>query len=142
MFERIVGNNEVKETLTKSIQNETLSHSYLFVGIPGIGKKMLAKEFAKNILCTEKEKAYTCKSCIEFESDNHPDFIGIQPEGNNIKIEQIRFLQKKIQEKPIMKPIKKNMEMLFMKYLVIVFLIGTIAGMQNFHNFQVQRHHL
>ena len=101
MFERIVGNNKIKEMLARSVQNETLSHSYLFVGISGIGKKMLAKEFAKNILCNEKEKTYTCKSCIEFESDNHPDYIYIEPEGNNIKIEQIRFLQKKIQEKPI-----------------------------------------
>lgn len=101
MFEEIIGNNQIKQTLVKSEQNGILSHSYLFIGIPGIGKKMLAKEFAKNILCTEKEKAYTCKSCIKFESDNHPDFVCIEPDGNNIKIEQIRSLQKKIQEKPI-----------------------------------------
>lgn len=101
MFEKIIGNDSIKQMLTKSIQKETLAHSYLFVGTPGIGKKLLAREFAKNILCMGKEHNNTCQSCIEFESNNHPDFMCIQPEGNSIKIEQIRFLQKKIQEKPI-----------------------------------------
>jgi len=101
MFENIIGNNQIKLMLTKSIHNETLSHSYLLIGIQGIGKKMLAMEFAKNILCTEKEQDYTCKSCVKFESNNHPDFMCVEPEENSIKIEQIRDLQKKIQEKPI-----------------------------------------
>lgn len=101
MFKKIIGNDPIKQILMKSIQKETFSHSYLFIGAQGIGKKMLAIEFAKNILCTEKEQDHTCKSCIEFESNNHPDFMCMQPDGNRIKIEQIRFLQKKIQEKPI-----------------------------------------
>lgn len=101
MFNHIIGNNPIKTMLTKSIENETLSHSYLFVGTQGIGKKLLATEFAKKILCLQKEQDNTCKSCIEFDSNNHSDFMCIEPDGNNIKIEQIRFLQKKIQEKPI-----------------------------------------
>ncbi len=101
MFEDIIGNNQIKQILTKSIHNQTLSHSYLFIGTQGIGKNMLAMEFAKNILCIGKEQNYTCKSCIEFKSNNHPDFMYVQPDGNSIKIEQIRLLQKKIQEKPI-----------------------------------------
>ena len=91
MFENIIGNDLIKETLSKNIENDTLSHSYLFVGTDGIGKKMLAIELAKKVLCLEKE----------FIIDNHPDFMCVEPDGNNIKIEQIRFLQKKIQEKPI-----------------------------------------
>lgn len=101
MFDKIIGNNPIKEVLAKSIQNETISHSYLFIGIQGIGKKMLATEFAKKILCLEKEQNGTCKSCVEFDSNNHPDFMCVEPDGTSIKIEQIRFLQKKIQEKPI-----------------------------------------
>lgn len=87
MFEKIIGNEMIKEMLAKSIENETLSHSYLFVGIQGIGKKLLAKEMAKKIL--------------HFDGDSHPDFMCIEPEENSIKIAQIRLLQKKIQEKPI-----------------------------------------
>ncbi len=94
MFEKIIGNKAIKEMLAKSIENNTASHSYLFVGIQGIGKKMIAIEFAKNILGIE--------AVTEFESNNHPDFMCVEPEGNRIKIEQIRFLQKKITEKPIL----------------------------------------
>ena len=37
----------------------------------------------------------------KFDTNNNPDFLLIGPEGNSIKIEQIRDVQKNIQEKPI-----------------------------------------
>ena len=102
MFENILGNNSIKNLLSNSIKTDKVSHSYMFVGISGIGKKMMAKDFAKGILCLNEEKyCNNCKSCIEFDSNNNPDLIYIEPDGNNIKIEQIRELQKRIPEKPI-----------------------------------------
>ena len=102
MFDSIIGNNKIKQLLINSVQNDKTSHSYLFVGIDGIGKKMVATEFAKMLLClNETRYCNKCKSCIEFDSNNNPDFLCIEPDGNSIKIEQIRYLQKKIQEKPI-----------------------------------------
>ncbi len=102
MFKNIIGNNEVKANLINSVQNNKVSHSYLFIGIEGIGKKLIATEFAKMILCLDENKyCNNCKSCIEFDTSNNPDFMIIEPDGNSIKIEQIRNLQKKIQEKPI-----------------------------------------
>lgn len=102
MFSGIIGNQEIKETLYNSIKNNKLSHSYLFIGIEGIGKKMIAKQFAKYLLCfnngQEEEK---CESCIKFDTNNHPDYSEILLDGNSIKIEQIRQMQKKVQEKPI-----------------------------------------
>lgn len=102
MFENIFGNNSIKNILKQSIDSNKVSHSYLMIGVSGIGKKMIATEFAKGILCLSEDKACNhCKSCIEFDSNSNPDFFCIEPEGNSIKIEQIRELQKKIQEKPI-----------------------------------------
>ena len=112
MFESILRNEKSKQILQKSMQNNTISHSYMFIGIEGIGKKIIAKEFAKNILCLKRNeknakinnidsKHCTCKSCVEFKTNNNPDFSIIEPDGNSIKIEQIRELQKRIQEKPI-----------------------------------------
>ena len=102
MFEKILGNDHIKQQLKNSIENNQVSHSYLFIGIEGIGKKLIATEFAKSILCLNKgEYCNNCKSCIEFESNNNPDFLYIEPDGNSLKIEQIREMQKKIQEKPI-----------------------------------------
>ena len=64
---------------------------------------MIAKEFAKMILCTNENNKYcnNCKSCLEFDTNNHPDFKIIEPDGNSLKIEQIREFQNKVSEKPI-----------------------------------------
>lgn len=102
MFDNIIGNDKIKEILKTSIKQDKISHSYLFIGIDGIGKKLIAKRLAKSVLCLDRQNCKnTCKSCIEFESNNHPDFEIVEPDGNTIKIEQIRNLQKKVQEKPI-----------------------------------------
>lgn len=102
MFENIFGNNSIKKVLEQSIYSNKVSHSYLMIGISGIGKKMIATEFAKGILCLSENKSCNyCKSCIEFDGNNNPDFLCIEPEGSSIKIGQIRELQKRIQEKPI-----------------------------------------
>lgn len=89
-FENIIGNNSVKQLLLNSINSNNILHSYMFVGPSGIGKCLLAQEFAKIILDN-----------IE-NINNHPDFMIIQSEdGKNLKIEQIRYLQEKIAEKPV-----------------------------------------
>lgn len=103
-FENIIGNEKNKELLKKAIESQNILHSYLFIGEEGIGKSLFATEFAKMILCENEEKkpCNNCKSCIQFMGESHPDFMKIEPEdGKAIKIEQIRFLQEKIAEKPV-----------------------------------------
>lgn len=90
MFENIIGNDNMKKELTNYIETNKISHSYLFLGISGIGKKIFAHEFAKMILKNEK-----------MDLNNNPDFTEIFPDGNNIKIEQIREIQKRIIEQPV-----------------------------------------
>lgn len=88
MFENIIGNEPIKKMLEQAITNNKISHSYMFLGISGIGKKIIAREFAIKILEVE-------------DTENIPDLLYIEPDGNSIKIEQIREMQKKVQEKPI-----------------------------------------
>ena len=87
MFDNIVGNKKIKKLLTNAIKNDKISHSYLFVGTEGIGKKLIAIELSKKILNSNET--------------NNPDFTLIEPDGNTIKINQIREMQTKVQEKPI-----------------------------------------
>lgn len=102
MFENILGNEKNKEILNKTIELSQISHSYIFWGIEGIGKKLIAMEFAKKILCiNEKKEDCNCKSCKEFDSKNNPDFSLINSDTEKIKIEQVREMQRKIAEKPI-----------------------------------------
>lgn len=113
MFENILGNDKIKQELIRTVFSNTNSHSYLFIGTDGIGKKLIAKEFAKMLLCEENtitnkkigkqagEYCNKCKSCLEFSNNNNPDFFLTIPEGNSIKIDQIRQIQRKIIEEPI-----------------------------------------
>ena len=59
MFNNILGNDNIKELLTNAVKNNKASHSYMFVGTEGIGKKLIAKEFAKMILCTDENKYFS-----------------------------------------------------------------------------------
>ena len=102
-FKDLIGNNKIKDYLINSASNNQMLHSYMFSGREGIGKKLFAKIFAKMILCLSEDKpCNTCKSCISFEGENHPDFMQINADdGKSIKIEQIRLMQEKVVEKPI-----------------------------------------
>lgn len=86
-FENIIGQDFAKKYLTNSIKNRKLNHAYMFEGMDGIGKKKFAQELSKILLMSEN-------------LDNEPDYIDIYPEGNSIKISQIRKLQTDIIVKP------------------------------------------
>ncbi len=56
MFKAVVEQERIKKLLAGSIANHEVSHAYLFVGKKGIGKTMMALEFAKALLCRGDEK--------------------------------------------------------------------------------------
>ena len=86
-FKDIIGQEFAKKYLTNSINKNKVSHAYLFEGMNGVGKKTLAKEFAKTLIKVDK-------------LENSPDYISIEPEGSSIKIAQIRKLQTDVLVKP------------------------------------------
>ena len=86
-FEKIKGQNFAKKYLTNSIKSNMVSHAYMFEGPNGIGKNTMARELAAILL--EMENLF-----------NSPDYIEIKPDGNSIKIAQIRKLQSDILVKP------------------------------------------
>ena len=102
MDTKIQGNLRIRNEFKIIIQNEKVLNSYLFLGQDGIGKKLIAKEFAKGILCETKQENCKCKSCTCFESNNHPDFKTINEEGENIVISQVREMIQTVYEKPIL----------------------------------------
>lgn len=105
MFENLVGNEKVKEYLNSTIENKNISHSFMFVGKPGIGKKQFAHQYAEMIMCLQDGKcdgnSVKCDSCVKFEGNANPDYAEILPDGKTLKIEQVRNLQARIVEKPI-----------------------------------------
>ncbi len=58
-----------------------LSHAYLLLGTPQVGKTTFARAFAMALLCSDRQHApcYTCRSCQLMAANSHPDFRIVQP---------------------------------------------------------------
>ena len=50
-FSQVIGHEKNIDILKQAIKNKTISHSYLFEGAEGIGKKRVAYAFSKTLLC-------------------------------------------------------------------------------------------
>ncbi|MEK9129891.1 MAG: DNA polymerase III subunit delta' [Patescibacteria group bacterium] len=92
----VIGHKKIIYFLQKSIDNNKLSHAYLFYGPTHLGKTTITKNFLFKILC--KNKCGKCIHCQQLEKNIHPDVHFIKKEENkkNITIEQIRTLQEKL----------------------------------------------
>lgn len=86
-FKNIIGQEFAKKYLGNSIKNSKVNHAYMFEGIDGVGKKTFTDEFSSILLKSENV-------------NNSPDYISIKPDGNSIKIAQVRDLQTDIIVKP------------------------------------------
>ncbi|WP_122645386.1 DNA polymerase III subunit delta' [Enterococcus mediterraneensis] len=82
--------------LKKSVKHGRLAHAYLFEGDQGTGKAAMSRWLAKRLFCTDlqdDEPCNRCNNCRRIEQGEHPDVQIIQPEGQTIKVDQIRQLQ-------------------------------------------------
>jgi DNA polymerase-3 subunit delta' len=102
-FKDIIGHERVKKILKKSLQKKKIPNSMLFCGPEGVGKKAMAFVLAKAINCEQKkdDACETCSSCKAIDAGNHPDVMEIQPDGEVIKIEQMRTLRQIAYLKPM-----------------------------------------
>lgn len=85
----------MKEWVQRAKRTNRIAHAYLLVGKKGAGKTQTALYFAQAIFCPEKESPCgQCTDCLRIEHSNHPDIHHVVPEGQSIKIDQVRQLQK------------------------------------------------
>ncbi len=75
-FSDIVGQNEVKEHLIRTVAENRVSHAQLFLGPEGSGNFALALAYAQFISCTERSESDSCGSCAscrKYTKLIHPD---------------------------------------------------------------------
>ncbi|WP_417852448.1 DNA polymerase III subunit delta' [Weissella viridescens] len=81
----------------RAIAQNQLGHAFLFVGPNGRGQAEVADWLAMRLLClhpTEKgDPDGTCNQCVRIAQHEHPDVVELAPEGNSLKVDQIRFLK-------------------------------------------------
>lgn len=91
-FKDILGRDEIKEHLQTAISQNKVSHAYIINGEHGSGKRLIAGVFAAALQCVEGgiNPCGTCKSCLQAQSNNHPDIIWITHEKLSIGVDDIR----------------------------------------------------
>ncbi|KAF1085866.1 DNA polymerase III subunit tau [Sporotomaculum syntrophicum] len=91
----VVGHEQVVKSLQSALANNFVNHAYTFSGPTGLGKKSVGFAFARALLCrcNQGDACGECDDCNRSERGLHPDLHIISPEGNSIKIHQLRAVQ-------------------------------------------------
>lgn len=91
----IYGHQPQITKLKEAIEKNRLPHAMLFVGPESIGKKKVAFALAQRLLCENPpphqfQACGVCPSCIRVAKNQSENLRLIEPEGQNIKIDQTR----------------------------------------------------
>ncbi|WP_445456316.1 DNA polymerase III subunit [Flavobacterium sp. HNIBRBA15423] len=89
LFKEILGQEHIKNHLTKSVSLGRIPHAQLFIGPEGSGTLAMAIAYAQYILCsnTNNENNTGNSNCnLKFENYSHPDLHFVFPVATNDKI--------------------------------------------------------
>jgi len=101
-FDGLIGQNSVTQTLSLALNQDRLSHAYLFSGLRGSGKTSTARIFSKALICEKGPTATPCEECENCKMANenrHIDIIEMDAASSR-KIDDIRELIEHTKYKP------------------------------------------
>jgi DNA polymerase-3 subunit gamma/tau len=102
VFQDVIGQEHVTQTLTNAIKTDRLAHAYLFSGARGVGKTSVARILAKAINCEQGEPGTPCnkcQSCVEIIDGSSVDVQEIDGASNR-GIDEIRDLRENTRYMP------------------------------------------
>jgi DNA polymerase III subunit delta' len=85
----------VKKGLVRAVKDRRMPPAYLFVGPAGVGKQTTALTLAKALNCAvqDGDACGRCGVCVRIDRRLHPDIHLVEPQGQVIKIDQVRQLR-------------------------------------------------
>jgi len=95
-WERVRGHGGVLSSFRAALERGRFGQAYLFVGPPGVGKHLFARQLAKALLCEKPpallESCDRCPACAQVEAGTHPDvFTARTPDDKHeLPVESIR----------------------------------------------------
>jgi DNA polymerase-3 subunit delta' len=94
-FDGLAISEQVKRMLLQTVKHQRLPPTYLFVGPAGVGKRTTAIALAKALNCPVQpgDACERCAVCLRIERRLHPDMHFVEPQGQVIKIDQVRQLR-------------------------------------------------
>ena len=79
VFDELVGQKIIVDTIKKSISINKIPNAFLFTGIRGVGKTTIARILAKNLNCTDSKKNNClnnqCDNCEQISESRHIDVL-------------------------------------------------------------------
>ena len=87
-FKDVVGQDEIKKRLIRSVKEQRISHAQLFSGQSGTGKLAMALAYSQYVSCRnrgEDDSCGTCPSCHKYRKLAHPDLHFVFPVFNSPK---------------------------------------------------------
>ena len=96
-FSQLVGQEVVAKTLRQAVEQEKISHAYLFSGPRGTGKTSVAKIFAKAMNCPNQVDGEPCNNCYICQAVTEgslEDVIEMDAASNN-GVDEIREIRDK-----------------------------------------------
>ena len=101
-FDSLLGNEQLKSGLTRSLAAGHASHFYLISGPQGSGKHSLARLLSAALVCRgENAPCMSCPACRKALSGAHPDVITVDdPEKKTVSVSLVRQAKADIYVRP------------------------------------------